>query len=159
MKNIAIGINIFGNYHRQDLCVDSLIRLQDKHPNVKLFNIQQPTGSPIDHELFETLYDNGRTAAKTVENGTMNMPMVRDFFDVLSEVDECEYFIFLNSDVILTSKIIKLIDEGDWDSICMSRLTIKDIESIDDEDISHEHYQIAGFDVWAVRDISGVNNY
>jgi len=151
MKSIAIGINIFGDSKRQQLCIDSLLRLRDKHKNIKLYNIQQAQIKNIDiHSSFETIYDSGRVAANQIEGCTMQMPMVRDFFDILSET-QCDYFVFLNSDIILTSKIIKFINQNNVDTVSMSRLAIKDIDSIDDTNIEHSHFQIAGFDVWAVK--------
>jgi hypothetical protein len=151
MKNIAIGINIFGNTKRHQLCIDSLVRLKNKHENVNLYNIQQQSQRNVEiHPLFETIYDNGRTAVNSVEGCSMRMPMVKDFFDALAETNN-EYFIFLNSDIILTSKIVKFINANDVDTVSMSRLAIKDIDSLDDANIEHSHFQIAGFDVWAVK--------
>ena len=37
--NILLGANTFGNYHRQNVAVDSWIHLRKKH-GVKLCNIQ-----------------------------------------------------------------------------------------------------------------------
>lgn len=150
MKSIAIGINVFGNFKRQDLCIESLYRIRDRHPNVKLYNIQQYGLPETQQPYFETIYDRGRTAANTVPGGTQSLPMVRDFFTALAGVG-CDYFIFLNSDIILTPKIVKLIEDFDFDSIAMSRLAINEIDSLDEKDITHSHFQIAGFDVWAVK--------
>lgn len=151
MKSIAIGINIFSEYKRQQLCIDSLKRLQNKYNNVKLYNIQLAGSYNIDiYPEFETIYNTGRLAANTIPGCNMQMPMVRDFFDALAETNN-DYFIFLNSDIILTSKIIKYLNDNDVDSVSMSRLAINDIDSIDDTNITHSHFQIAGFDVWAVK--------
>lgn len=151
MKSIAIGINIFDNFKRQDLCIDSLKRVKDKCDNVTLYNIQQAgQKSPIIHPDFETIYDKGRTAANTIEDCTMQMPIVNDFFDALCLTGK-DYFVFLNSDIILSRKVIRLINECEYDSICFSRLAINEIDSLEDQNISHSHFQIAGFDVYAVR--------
>lgn len=151
MKSIAIGINIFKDFKRQQLCIDSLLRIKNKHKNVKLYNIQQAHTKYVDiHPNFETIYDKGRVAANTVSGCNMQMPMVRDFFDALADTGN-DYFIFLNSDIILTSKIVKFINNNDVDSVSMSRLAINEIDSIDSTNIQHSHFQIAGFDVWAIR--------
>lgn len=151
MKSIALGINIFGNFKRQDLCIDSLKRIKEKNENVTLYNIQQAgQKSPIIHPDFETIYDKGRTAANTVGGCTMQMPMVRDFFDALALTGK-DWFIFLNSDIILSRKVIRLINETEYDSISVARLAINEIDSIEDQNITHSHFQIAGFDVWAIK--------
>ena len=122
MKSIALGINIFGDFHRQKLCIDSLNRIAKKHSNVKLINIQQVGAKePIIDPNFETVYDAGDTAGNTVPDSNTRMPMVKGFFDALASVS-CDYFIFLNSDIILTGKIIRLIEENDFDSISVSHL-------------------------------------
>lgn len=151
MKSIAIGINIFGDFKRQQLCIDSLLRLKKKHDNVTLYNIQQAHSTNIDiHPEFETIYDTGRVAANSIKECTMQMPMVKDFFDALCETQK-DYFIFLNSDIILTSKIINFLNTNDIDTVSMSRLAINEIDSLDDNNIEHSHFQIAGFDVWAIK--------
>jgi hypothetical protein len=150
-KRISVGINIFGEFPRQDLCIASLKRLASKHSNVKLYDVQQNVGKEfIIYPDFEPVYDQGRYAGNTIPESNTKMPMIRDFFDALAETD-CDYFVFLNSDIVITSKIVRLIQENDYDSISVSRLAINEIESIETTDIEHSHFQVAGFDVWAVK--------
>jgi hypothetical protein len=76
--------------------------------------------------------------------------MVRDFFDALAEQGK-DYFVFLNSDIILTKKIIKLISFNTYTGIAGSRLAIENIDSLNMSNIVHSHFQIAGFDVFAIN--------
>lgn len=145
---ISFGINIFGSFKRQDLCIASLIRVSNKFESVKLYNIQLE-GDSYENAHFETLRYPIRVAKDVVPGATMNMPMVKDFFDALACTD-CDYFAFTNSDIIVHPDIIKLITDSDNDAIAVSRLAIHDIETLD-EPATHEHYQIAGFDVFMVR--------
>lgn len=148
--SIALGINIFGSFHRQDLCIESLLRIRRDMPNVTLYNIQQ-LGQPItEHADFKTIFDKGRTAADVVANCTSKLPMVRDFFDALADQGK-DYFVFLNSDIILTKKIIKLLSYNLRTAVVGSRLAIEDIKGLDQGSIVHSHFQIAGFDVFAIQ--------
>lgn len=148
MIEISIGINIFEENKRQSLCIESLLRLKNKFKNIKLYNIQQLKARNYTHPEFITIYDEGRSAKKINKSCTTNMPIVKDFFNALARTSS-DYFIFLNSDIILTSKILSELEQ--YDSISLSRLAINDIDSIYDTNISHSHFQIAGFDVWGVN--------
>lgn len=148
--SIGIGINIFGEFHRQNLCIESLLRVQKAHSNVKLYNIQQLGLPETTHELFETIYDYGRTASDIAPRSTSSMPLIRDMFDRLAEEGN-EYFIFLNSDIILTTSIIKFLNFNKVDSACISRLAIENIETLDDTSIGHSHMQASGFDVFGIK--------
>lgn len=149
-KKIGIGINIFGKFHRQDLCIESLRRIKSILPDVvELYNIQQ-LGQPItEHPDFITIYDKGRTAANTIPDGTSNLPMVRDMFDALAEQGH-KHFMFLNSDIILTERAIDSFLRHGYVAWCCSRLAIENIESLSDTNITHSHLQIAGFDAYAI---------
>jgi len=129
----------------------SLERVADKHDNVSLFNIQQLNQKEYIVDVnYETIYDQGDAGHNSVKDSASRMPMVKGFFNALADTD-CDYFVFLNSDIILTSKVVRLIQDYDYDSISVSRLAIHDIDSIDDSEIKHGHFQVAGFDVWAVK--------
>lgn len=151
VNNIAVGINIFGSFKRQDLCIDSLIRLEKQCKGITLYNIQQKGLPLIEHDKFTTIFDRGRTAANTVTGCSFNLPMVRDFFDALAAQGK-DYFMFLNSDIIVTTKIAREVSyNAGYDAICGSRLAVEDISDINTTDINHSHLQIAGFDVYMIR--------
>ena len=151
-NSIAIGINIFGSFHRQDLCIASLERIKKcMLTSVELYNIQQLGLPETIHPSFTTIYDKGRTASNTVPGSTNNLPMVRDMFDALADLNK-DYFIFLNSDIILTTQLIKtVLYDNFYDALSGSRLAIEHIDTLDTSNITHSHFQIAGFDVFLIR--------
>ena len=104
---IAIGINIFGYYTRQDQCIEVLNRLVAKHSNVSLYNIT------FENEKNYTLGFNHlpvlkRKAKDIIKGSNSDKPIAKDFFDALSTVD-CDYFLFLNSDILLTDRLLKSV--------------------------------------------------
>ena len=144
---IAIGINIFGYYSRQDQCIEVLLRLASKHSNISLYNIT------YEDEKNYTLGFNHlpllKTKAKHIIKGSeSDKPLAKDFFNILSEID-CDYFIFLNSDILLTEKVIKLILKGEYDTYSFSRHDCYKIVSLDK--IIPYRIEIAGFDAWVVK--------
>ena len=144
---IAIGINIFGYYKRQDQCIDVLNRLASKYPEISLYNIT------FEDEKNYTLGFNHlpvlkRKAKNIIKGSISEKPIAKDFFDALSTVD-CDYFVFLNSDILLTEKIIKLIIKGEYETYAFSRHDCYKIESLNK--IIPYRIEIAGFDTWVVK--------
>tara|TARA_R110000824_G_scaffold8429_13_gene38266 strand:+ start:8616 stop:9407 length:792 start_codon:yes stop_codon:yes gene_type:complete len=148
---IALGINIFGSFHRQDMCIESLKRLKKEFPDIiDLYNIQ-PLSDIQKEPEFKTLPALIRTAKDLVPDGTQDKPLIKDMFGVLSELEDYDYFIFTNSDIILSNRFIKLIqDNPKKDSFCGARLAIQDIKNLD-ETPELVQYQVAGFDTFAVK--------
>jgi hypothetical protein len=144
---ITIGINIFGYYKRQDQCIDVLNRLVSKHPEISLYNITFENEK--NYNLgFNHLPLLKRKAKDIIDGSISEKPIAKDCFDILSTTD-CDYFIFLNSDILLTEKVIKLILNGDYETYAFSRHDCYKIESLDK--ILPFRIEIAGFDAWAVK--------
>lgn len=144
---IAIGINIFGDYKRQDQCIEVLLRLVSKYPEVSLYNIT------FEDEKNYTLGFNHlpflkRKAKDIIDGSTSEKPTAKDFFNILSTID-CDYFVFMNSDILLTEKVIKLILKGEYETYSFSRHDCYPIESLDK--IIPFRIEIAGFDAWVVK--------
>tara|TARA_R110000822_G_scaffold145230_1_gene284065 strand:- start:7210 stop:8004 length:795 start_codon:yes stop_codon:yes gene_type:complete len=148
---IALGTNIFGNFHRQDLCIKSLKRLKKEYPDIiDLYNIQ-PTTDMQDEEGFTILPSLIKTSKDIIPNGKKTKPLMLEMFGSLSELEGYDYFIFTNSDIIISNRFIKLIiNNPDYDSFSGSRLTILHIDTLDDEPTPIQ-YQIAGFDTFAIK--------
>jgi hypothetical protein len=148
---ISIGLNIFKKSHRQDLCIDSLLKLKNKFKGIELYNYQFEDGTDFnEHPELKTIKILKQKSGILVPNSrNPNLPIVNEFFDNLSQTD-CDYFIFTNNDIIISDRYIKLL-ETKHDCYPASRLAIYDIPSIDTPITKYSHYQVAGFDTYAVK--------
>ena len=148
---IAIGTNIFGSFHRQNTCIESLKKIKKKFPDiVDLYNIQS-IDNPQEEKDFETLAVLKKTSKDIVPNCKKTKPLIKEMFNSLANLKGYDYFVFTNSDIIISDRFIKLIlDNTDKDSFSGARLTIKDIQTLD-ETPELVQYQIAGFDTFAVK--------
>jgi len=145
---IAIGINIFGYYTRQDQCIEILNRLAIKHPNISLYNITFEEEKNYTTGFIHLPFL--KTKAKNIIDGSISeKPIAKEFFDILADKTDCDYFIFLNSDILLTEKVIKLIIKEEFQTYSFSRHDCYKIESLDK--IIPFRIEIAGFDAWAVK--------
>jgi hypothetical protein len=144
---IAIGINIFGDYKRQDQCIEVLLRLVIKYPEISLYNItfEDEKNYTLGFKPLPLL----KTKTKDIIQGSKSeKPIAKEFFDILSTVD-CDYFVFMNSDILLTERVIKMIIKGEYETYSFSRHDCYKIESFDK--IIPFRIEIAGFDTWAVK--------
>lgn len=148
---IAIGTNIFGSYHRQDMCIKSLKRLKSYFGEVvDLYNIQDPDDS-VELDLFTRLPILKNSSKDILHDSNKKKPLVFDMFDGLSKLNGYDYMLFTNSDIIISNRFIqKIIDNDGVDSFSASRLTIDNINSLDDTP-KLVQYQVAGFDAFAVK--------
>lgn len=144
---LSIGINVFGYYKRQDQCIDVLNKLASKHDNIELYNITHQGESHYSLG-FNHLPVIKRKAKDLIQNSISNKPIAKDFFDALSNT-ECDYFLFLNSDILLTEKLLKLILKGEYETYFFSRYDCYPIENLNN--IIPYRVEIAGFDAWAVK--------
>jgi hypothetical protein len=145
---IAIGINIFGENKRQTFCIDVLKKLKDKFNNkISLYNITFKNESNKDSSFIHLPFLK-QTAEDIIEGSISKKPTTKQFFDILSQ-QNCDYFIFLNSDILISPKFIDLILKQDYETYCVSRHDTLPIESIDK--IVPYRIEIAGFDVWAIK--------
>jgi hypothetical protein len=168
---ISIGINGYKDYNvlekRERLCIDSLLKLKNKNSNIELYNVC------FDNENI--LYDNFTTLSKLkirsnkliydyfqhdglkneyelrkseIDNNKKELPSVKEIFDVLANTD-CDYFLFLNNDIILSNRLFKEIEQG-IECYPISRMHIEDIDSLDQIPIL-ESYSVHGFDTFLVK--------
>ncbi len=148
---ICIGLNLYKNEHRNKLCLDSLYKLQKKF-NIDIYNLQFINNTNIkdvDHvSTFNCLI---RKSGDLVPNSlNQNLPTMFEMFDNLSKLNY-DYFIYTNSDIIISDRYIQTIQSNKFDCYPASRLAINNIESINSTNIVPSHYQVAGFDTFAVK--------
>jgi hypothetical protein len=155
---ISVGINCFKDFNslnkRERLCVEGLLKLK----NVNLYNIC------FNNEYYQ--YDNftclnALTKKSNIfvknyfnEHGiniitlTKELPSVKEIFDVLASTD-CDYFLFLNSDVIISNRLFKEMENG-YECYPISRVNINEINSLTDIPEIIE-YCVHGFDAFLVK--------
>lgn len=148
---IALGTNLFGNYQRQELAKESYRRLASKYPNVHIYDIQFK--DEIDtyeiSEGFITSFKLNRSSRDVIPGHEKKLPFVNDIFQVLADTDH-DYFVFSNSDVMLSNRIIDFILEKEPTAFPGSRLDVRPIKNID-EPMIPVRWEIGGFDIFAMK--------
>lgn len=168
---IAIGINGFKKYEnlekRERFCIESILKIKSKTPNIELYNVcfQDENisydgfitlnkltikSNELIKEYFkhEGLQKEYQLRKNEIDNNKKELPSVKEIFDVLADTD-CDYFLFLNNDIILSNRVLKEIEEG-VECYPMSRMHIYDIETLDDVP-KLESYSVHGFDAFLVK--------
>jgi hypothetical protein len=145
---LAIGINIFGKYDRQDHCIQTLIKLSEQFKEISLYNITFKE-CVNEHPQFTHLPFLKKYSKDVAENIISDIPISKEFFDILSQQD-CDYFMYLNSDVLPSKKLIKMILKGEYETYSVSRHDVLPIKNITD-DIRPFRIEIAGFDAWICK--------
>lgn len=167
----SIGINGYKKYNdlkkREKFCIDSLCKIKNKIPNITLYNICF-TDENIAYNNFITLNTltqksnniireyyskEGRENEyvlykEQIENNTKELPIIKEIFDVLANTD-CDYFIFLNNDIILSDRIFKEITT-EYESYTVSRININEIENLNEIPELLE-YCVHGFDAFIIK--------
>jgi hypothetical protein len=173
---IAIGTNIFGEYPRQTLAMESLIILKDMSKNlgveIDLYNVQFENNT-IDAPGFKTLNvlkNSNITIRKEIIkssgyypdcndcNGMDNtvplspkmLPLMNELFDAIGSLTEYDYVIFTNSDIMISNRLINEILETKKESYSVSRLEIQNINSLKDKIIPIK-IEVAGFDTYVFK--------
>lgn len=144
---IVLGVSLFGDTQRHQLAKESLVRLSEKF-DIELVNLQIPGEKLIEDEKFTTkLLD---YSSKEVCKDGKILPMTRNIFDVLASY-EADVFIFTNDDIIVSPTFIEHILSADFDTYSASRMSIKKLDALTDTIEMDDHYQVAGFDVFAIK--------
>ena len=157
---IAIFTNLYKSYHRQDLCIESLIKLKKLYPDIlSLHNIANPPDDPSmedetqEYDFFTTHHCLKRSSQD--HDPDTHKPFMSDIFKFMGEYGEKEkydYVVFVNSDIIVSDRVIKLLITDKAPCYFISRLNITDIETLDDQTISPvDQYSVAGMDLVAIR--------
>lgn len=145
---IAIGTNFFGNYHRQTIAIDSLIKIKSKYKNnVDLFGIQFKEEKEEIEKRSDINYIFELTrSSRDLFSNDKKLPYINDILNILFGLSY-EYFIFTNSDVILSDRLINFILNNNIQAMPCSRLDIQNITTLSDT-ISPVRWEIAGFDTF-----------
>lgn len=166
--NISIGINSFKQEkdlnRREKLCLESIKKIKEtsKH-NISLYNISF-TDDDITYDDFTSLsklklssdnvikeyfkheglkkeYEQQKNA---IDTNTKKLPIVNEVLDALAET-ECDYFLFLNSDCILTPAFNKLKIEN-FESYSLCRANTNDIINSLNDSVELEAISVHGVD-------------
>ena len=173
---IAIGTNIFGEYSRQTLAIESLKTLKEKakllNVEIDLFNLQfEENTSLIDGFITlhclknsnltirdEIVKASGYNTGCVDCDGTnilipyspKRLPLMNELFGALGDLIGYDYVIFTNSDIMISNRLISEILESKKESYCVSRLDIREINTITDPIIPFK-IEIAGFDTYVFK--------
>lgn len=151
-KKIALGVNLFGKSVRTDLCIESLLAIKRKFPDIiDLYNLQfkdvtKPGRMHNEFKLLTALETSNQTY---VPESQRTIPIMKELFDILSDLNY-SHFIFTNDDIIVSDRFISFILETDYETYPASRLAIEPISTLT-EAISGDHYQVAGFDTFCIK--------
>lgn len=141
---ISIGINIYKPVEelstRQQRCIIDLQSLD----NVTLYNAST---EDIKINGFNFLKLN-RTSKDIVPNSTRELPMSKDIFNLLSETD-CDYFIYLNDDIMLRPILVTQVAEGNFDSYIASRIDTTELTT-SIGGVTPLSCNLHGFDLFAI---------
>jgi hypothetical protein len=145
---IAIGVNIFKENKNQLLAIECLKRIKANNKNVEIYNIA------FEEELvkiqeFINLGVLTKSSIDLTGNKNVKKPVSNELFDILSSQD-CDYFLFVNSDILVSQKTINIIKKAEYETYIFSRHEIKPISNIN-EPISPYKIEVAGFDGWAIK--------
>jgi hypothetical protein len=152
---IAIGFNLhYPLNNRVEISQKSLLKLKEQF-KVTLINIDFEGSENIqkndDIVFLPKLTQHSKSYTKGYDR---DLPIIHDMFNVLcnySDDNNIDMFIFVNSDIIISDRFIKHILNTNFDTYCAARLAIGEISSIDEDPKDISHYQVAGFDAYAVK--------
>jgi hypothetical protein len=152
---IAIGFNLhYPLNERVKISQDSLLKLK-KQFDLTLINLDfEGVANKEENKNIVFLPELKQDSSKYTNGSQRNLPMVHEMFDILCnycEKNGIETFIFVNSDIIVSDRLIKNILNSSYDTYCAARLAIGKIESIEEKPKEISHYQVAGFDAYAVK--------
>jgi len=145
---LSIGVNIHKHNIRQDLAIKVLKKLKTKYPDcINLYNITFKDEKNIND--FIHLPELKTTSNELIPGSVKNKPTTKELFNTLSTTD-CDYFLFLNSDILLSEQCLKLLLKKEWESYIFSRTDIEPINSLTDR-IKPLRIEVAGFDGWCIK--------
>ena len=144
---LSIGTNIFAENKRQTFAIEILKKFKQKYSEIEIYNITFKDEKNTDGFIHLPVLC--RNSSDFTKNFSKKKPIAKELFNSLAQTD-CDYFLFLNSDIFLTNKCIKLILKQEYDSYIFSRIDTYDINSLNDS-IIPMRMEIAGFDAWCVK--------
>lgn len=119
MKNIAFITNVYGDNWRQNIALESIHRTIEDKKNIKCFLIQFKDECVSNKHNFEIIPDLKRSSLDYF-NTSKKLPFINDIFEIGSNLD-FDYFVFINSDIIIDYKILNYILLENPEAIAFSR--------------------------------------
>ena len=146
---IAIGITThYPQEARHHHCIDVLRRIKQKfNDSVDLYNITFFDETNLHEDFIHLPFL--KQSSQTIlgkKSSSVRLQVAPETFDILSDQD-CDYFLYLNNDILLTERAVKLVLKGEYDTYSFSRHDIRPIHTINDNIIPIK-IEIAGFDAW-----------
>lgn len=148
---IKIITNTFDDYKRQNIAVDSWRYLRDNYKGiVELVNLQFED----EKDTFQNPYPDIPVkfvlsdSRKKVIGAEKKLPFMNEVFNA-GLAEDCDGFIYTNSDVIITHVLINKIINTNPRAIACSRLDIEDIDHFNRilaKDVKPVRWEIAGID-------------
>lgn len=154
MIKIAIGTRLYEhslNQERHKHCIQTLIKLKQKFNNsIELYNLTFEYEKNQNENFIHLplLKENSLTL---ISNSTKLLPTSKECFDILSD-QPCEYFAYLNNDILVSEKAIKLILKQEYETYSFSRHDIHNLNNIN-QPIIPIKIEIAGFDLWCCKTV------
>jgi len=149
---IVIGTNTFGKYHRQNVAVESWHHLRDTFNCVSLHDVQFRNEPNTCYDIDQMCVLE-RSSDQYIDDGVKRLPFINDAIEALSTI-ESDYFVYVNSDVVINTNLIKHIMKKQPNSFACSRVDtypIKSFQQVLDKKIKQARYEIAGFDVFVFK--------
>lgn len=156
---ITIGCSTFGSSSRQRIAIQSWQRLERKFNDVNIINVQfNDSSTALDqaHSIktcgLDTIYTLNRSSEQ-IKGSVRKLPFINDIISSISQQD-CDYFIFTNSDVIINPNLIRYIQGEQPVAFACSRMDIGHIQSFDDilnKNVVPHRTEIAGFDTFVFK--------
>jgi len=153
---ITIGCSTYGSSDQQQIAIESWRELEQKFNDVSLVNVQFNDSSTLLDQAhgtktrgIDTIYTLTRSSEQ-IKGSTRKLPYMSDILSSISQQD-CDYFIFTNSDIIINPNLIRYIQNEKPLAFACSRMDINPIQSFDDvlnKKITPQRTEIAGFDTF-----------
>jgi hypothetical protein len=147
MKKILLTTNTFSSYKRQDLSIEKMSLLKNKNQNVECALIQYKNEKvPYNKLKILDVLDRG---SHTTLGTKKSLPYIKDLFDASAEASE-EIFVFSNSDITLSQKLIDYINNNEIEALGVSRIDILEVDNLS-QPSQIIRMEPAGFDTWIVN--------
>jgi hypothetical protein len=148
---IAIGINTYKNEkdfnNREQMCVDSIREICKKYDTVEAVSVTYKDESFV-LDGFLNVHALERT---NVDLAKKKLPFVNDIFDILAHLNY-DYFIFINSDVAISDRFIKAINQNPTkECFPATKLHFTKLDSIHDKTSVPQSVSVHGFDGFGIK--------
>jgi len=146
---LVFGINTYKDSSdlnaRQKLCIKSLKKICSD--NNRIVNLQF-IDDFFEYKDFDKTLKLQQSSQNYITDSPYKFPIVSEIFNVLSGED-CDYFVFLNDDIILQKNFLKEIEDFQHDCYVASRVDVDLHEG--GEYFTPKNYNIHGFDLFCIK--------